>query len=148
MYLRTRVNPFTFIVFLGLALFRPLGIPSSLGMPDALVNLARHLLSKWMETSERRDIKTMEDEMKRVRSNAEGIGAGSLRTSSKHVQFELVSEDRLPRRANNCRPSAPVVGYYHSRLPDLYYLSSKNPSIELICISVLLSGAHAWRLTP
>jgi len=90
----------------------------------------------------------MEDEMKRVRSNAEGIGAGSLRTSSKLVQFEFVSEGRLPRRANNCQPSITVVGYHRSRLPDLYYLSSKNPSSELICISVLLSGAYVWRLTP
>ena len=106
-------------------------------MPDTLVNLARHLLSKYMETSERRDIKTMEDEMKRVRSNAEGIGAGSLRTSSKDVQVEGVSEDRSPRRANNYQPSTIVLGSHRLLLPDLYYLSSENPSSELVCISIL-----------
>ena len=79
----------------------------------------------------------MEDEMKRVRSNAEGIGAGSLRTSSKDVQVEGVSGSRSPRRANSYQPSMIVVGSFRLPLPGLYYLSSKNPSSELICISVL-----------
>ena len=83
-------------------------------------------------------MKTMEDEMKRVRSNAEGIGAGSLRTSSKDVQVEGVSGGRSPRRANNYQPSTIVVGCYRLLLPGPYYLSSKNPSSELVCISILL----------
>lgn len=90
-----------------------------------------------MVTSERRDIKTMEEEMKRVRSNAEGIGAGSLRTSSKDVHVEGVSEGRSPRRANSYQLSTIVIESHRLLLPGLCYLSSKNPSSELFCISIL-----------
>lgn len=57
-----------------------------------------------MLTSDKCDMKVMEEATKRVKSNALGIGAGSRRFIEKEVHRSGGdSSGRVPRRAKSCR---------------------------------------------
>ena len=71
--------------FDGVRLFSPLGIPRSRGTPADLVNLTRCLSSKWTLISHKCLMKVIEEARKRVKSNATGIGPGSLSAIEKVV---------------------------------------------------------------
>ena len=62
----------------GLVLLSPFGIDTSFDMSQSLDNLTSRLSSKYTLTSERCVMNVIEETKKRVKSNAGGIGPGSL----------------------------------------------------------------------
>ena len=77
---------FSMVMFLdGVRLFNPLGIPRSRGKPVDLLNLTRHLSSKYTVISHSCLMNVIDEARKRVKSNATGIGAGSLSVIEKVV---------------------------------------------------------------
>jgi hypothetical protein len=65
--------------------FNPSGIPRSRDKPVDLVNLTRHLSSKYTAISRNCLMNVIDEARKRVKSNAPGIGAGSLSAIEKVV---------------------------------------------------------------
>lgn len=97
---------FSTVMFLnGVRLFSPLGIPRSRGKPVDLVNLTRHLSSKYTLISHNCFMNVIDEARKRVRSNATGIGAGSLSAIKKVVhswEIDTSPPGSGPLRAKSC----------------------------------------------
>lgn len=97
--------PSTVMIPVGERQFRPFGTPRSRGSPEALFNFTNRLSSKKTLTSFSVLMKVKDEAKNRVKSNARGMGAGSLSTIPKLVHaldFESSSSlGKRPRRANN-----------------------------------------------
>ena len=97
---------FSMVMFLdGVRLFNPLGIPRSRDKPVDLVNLTRHLSSKYTVISRNCLMNVIDEARKRVKSNAPGIGAGSLSAIEKVVhslEIDGSSSGSGPLRAKSC----------------------------------------------
>ena len=93
------------VMFLdGVRLFNPLGIPRSRGTLVDLVNLTRRLSSKYTLISRNCLMNVIDEARKRVKSNATGIGAGSLKDIEKVVhplEVDTSPSGSGPRRAKS-----------------------------------------------
>ena len=117
----------------GVRLFNPLGIPRSRGKPVDLDNLTRHLSSKYTLISRNCLINVIDDARKREKSNASGIGAGSLSAIEKVVhslEIDTSPSGSGPLRAKSCASTIKRGEYFKvwPNSPDLSYPSSKMPS--------------------
>lgn len=121
----------------GLRVFNPSGIPRSRDKPVDLINLTRHLSSKYTVISRNCLMNVIDEARKRVKSNAPGIGAGSLSAIEKVVhslEIDASSCGSGPLRAKSyvseLKWKIILQGMVDS--PDPSYPSSRRPSIDLL----------------
>ena len=102
-----------------------------------LVNLTRHLSSKYTLISHNCLMNVIDEVRKRVKSNATGIGAGSLNDMEKVVHSLEVNASLSgsgPLRAKSCASALKWGKKLKDMidLPDPFYPSSRKPSIDLL----------------
>lgn len=132
------------VMFLGgVRLFNPLGIPRSRGKPVDLVNLTRHLSSKYTVISHNCLMNVIDEARKRVKSNATGIGAGSLSAIEKVVHSLEIDASLCgsgPLRAKSCISALKwrIIPQGMVDSPDPSYPSSRRPSIGLLAFKRII----------
>ena len=132
------------VMFLdGVRLFNPLGIPRSRDKPVDLVNLTRHLSSKYTVISHNCLMNVIDEARKRVKSNAPGIGAGSLSAIEKAVhslEIDASSCGSGPLRAKSCVSALKWRIILQDMVDSLdpSYPSSRRPSIGLLAFKRII----------
>lgn len=136
----------------GVRVFNPSGIPRSRDKPADLVNLTRHLSSKYTVISHNCLMNVIDEARKRVKSNAPGIGAGSLSTIEKVVHSLEI--DASPCGSGPLRAKSYVYplkwkiilqGMVDS--PDPSCPSSRRPSIGLLAFKRIILCMKRWMQT-